>query len=332
MLWVEDRRPLITAGERRVAAKEGTFVVALHCPYVARPTLDVGHPFMMGWNESMAYLRMLVRQNVAFSVARYGDGELAILSNHTHHNKEWSWSPYQRNAGKFRQALIQPFTDAQSAKNIMMVGLPVPFCAEGHGEYTLGGGGRTDLVDKFFEHLEVRTVPSNRLLYSWQFGNLNYNATQVLIRTLREAEWPILVVCNHERVKGNETPDWVDGVLTVSKKSIQDIMRDWDLFTGRIHDFARAVNKTAFLFAAGPISNVVISLMHKANPRNIYMDVGGSLDYILNKDRTRDFHPLDGDPNHFIRAGGALTHGQNCTETRYVMTKGRLIPVTDVRI
>jgi len=332
MLWVLDRRSLITAGAETIAKREGTFVASLRCPSVTSPKLDVGHPFMMGWNESMAYLRMLIRQKVAFSVARYGDGELEILSNRTHHNKEWSWSPAQHNAGKFRLALMQPFTDAQSADNIMMVGLPVPFCAEGYVQHMMGGGGRTDLLDKFFEHLAVRNVPSNRLLYSWQFGNLNYNATQGLIRTLREAEWPIWVVCNHARTRGNQTPDWVDIVLTVSNNNIEDMMSDWDLITGRMRNWALAVNKTAFLFAAGPISNVVISMMHRTNPRNIYIDVGGSLDYILSNDRTRDFHPADGDPNHFIRAGGALIHGQNCTETRYVITKGRLIPVTDVRI
>ena len=164
------------------------------------------------------------------------------------------------------------------------------------------------------------------------YCDLNYYATQGLIRTLREAEWPIWVVCNHARTRGNQTPDWVDIVLTVSNNNIEDMMSDWDLITGRMRNWALAVNKTAFLFAAGPISNVVISMMHRTNPRNIYIDVGGSLDYILSNDRTRDFHPADGDPNHFIRAGGALIHGQNCTETRYVITKGRLIPVTDVRI
>jgi len=194
-----------------------------------------------------------------------------------------------------------------------------------------GGGGRTELRDKFVVHGAVRNIPTKRMLYSWQFGNLNYNATLGLIQTLREAEWPIFVVCNHERVKGNPALDWVDSVLTVFNNSIDNMMSDWDLITVRIDIWARAVNNTAFLFAAGPISNVVISMMHRANPRNIYMDVGGSLDYILNNDRTRDFHPLNGDANHFIRAGGALIHGQNCTETRWAMTRGRLMPVIDVR-
>ena len=304
-------------------------------PYTQSHLL-IRHPFMMGWNESMAYLRMLIRNRVPFSVVRYGDGELEILSNRSHHNKEWSWSPDQNHADKFRRLLTQPFQDAQSAESIMMIGLPVTFCAEGRWAHAMGGGGRRDLVQNFFQpplatELGIGGVPSNRFLYSWQFGNLNFNATFDLIETLVTADWPILVVCNHELVMDKSPPAWVSGVLTISTDSVEGVIRSFDTFTSKIQKLARAVDGAAFLFSAGPLSNVIIAVMHRINPRNIYIDIGGSLDYFLSNVRTRDFHPLENDENHFVRAGGALVNGQNCTETRWILIQNGLTPIFSER-
>ena len=285
--------------------------------------MHVGHQFVMGWNESMAYLRMLVRQRLPFSVARYGDGELKILSNQSHSaQNEWSWSPRHSNAERFRQLLAEPFQHAQSShEQLMMIGLPIPFCSEGSGTWEMGGGGRLDLMHKFMHlpsDLGIRSVPLNRMLHSWQFGNLNYNATIDLIQTLLEEKWPIMVVCNRGRVKDHLAPAWVSRVLTVSSDCLDFVQTNFDLVTARFRDLARAVNGSAFLFSSGPVSNVAIAIMHTANPRNTYLDIGGSLDYVLSAVRTRDFHPLNGDQGHFVRAGGALVNGQNCTETRWM--------------
>ena len=296
----------------------------------------IGHPFMMGWNESMAYLQMLVRSKIPFSMVRYGHGELDILSNRSHHNKEWSWSPDQNHADKFRRLLTQPFQDAQSAESIMMIGLPVTFCAEGRWAHAMGGGGRRDLVQNFFQpplatELGIGGVPSNRFLYSWQFGNLNFNATFDLIETLVTADWPILVVCNHELVMDKSPPAWVSGVLTISTDSVEGVISSFDTFTSKIQKLARAVDGAAFLFSAGPLSNVIIAVMHRINPRNIYIDIGGSLDYFLSNVRARDFHPLENDESHFVRAGGALVNGQNCTETRWILIQNGLTPIFSER-
>ena len=165
----------------------------------------------------------------------------------------------------------------------------------------MGGGGRRDLVQKFFQpslaiELGIGSVPSNRFLYSWQFGNA-----------------------------------WVSGVLTVSRDSVEAMISGFDTFTSRIQELVRAVHGAAFLFAAGPLSNAAITIMHRINPRNIYVDVGGSLDYVLSNVRTRDFHPLETDESHFVRAGGALVRDQNCTETRWIMIQNGFVPIFSER-
>ena len=81
-----------------------------------------------------------------------------------------------------------------------------------------------------------------------------------MIETLITADWPILV----------------DAITSLS----------WICPTSRIQELARAVDGAAFLFAAGPLSNVIFAVMHRINPRNIYVDIGGSLDYFLINVRT----------------------------------------------
>ena len=140
---------------------------------------------------------------------------------------------------------MQPFQDAQSAESIMMIGLPVTFCVEGRWAHAMGGGGRRDLVQNFFQpplatELGIGGVPSNRFLYSWQFGNLNFNATFDLIETLVTADWPILVVCNHELVMDKSPPAWVSGVLTISTDSVEGVISSFDTFTSKIQKLARA--------------------------------------------------------------------------------------------
>ena len=117
----------------------------------------------------------------------------------------------------------------------------------------MGGGGRRDLVHNFFQpplatELGIGGVPSNRFLYSWQFGNLNFNATFDLIETLVTADWPILVVCNHELVMDKSPPAWVSGVLTISTDSVEGVISSFDTFTSKIQQLARAVDGAAINF------------------------------------------------------------------------------------
>jgi hypothetical protein len=79
---------------------------------------------------------------------------------------------------------------------------------------------------------------------------------------------------------------------------------------------ARAVDGHVFLFSAGPAANVLAAWMHRANPRNWYIDVGGTLDVFLSGQQTRVFH----EEGRWADAGGSLQNGQTCTQTRWALT------------
>eukprot|EP00961_Rhodomonas_salina_P060869 817282-Rhodomonas_salina.3 len=295
----------------------------------------VGHTFMMGWNESMAYLRMLIRQHVPFAATRFSNGELSFLARQPlgGHSR---WDPNGDNAELFRDQLVLPFVDARSPHTIMMLALPVAFCLEGWESNSdfLGGGGNMDALRMFFEpsrslgsELQILTVPPERFLYQWQFGNLNYQNSMDLIETLGEAGWPLILVCRERLIEDKPTPPWADALLTVSESDEE--LRNLNSVLDAFEELAGSVNGTAFVFAIEDFGTAMISAMHRANARNIYMDVGAAWDYAISNKRTQEYHPKREDANHFVRAGGALRHGQACTETRWNVSGLGFFPVTE---
>lgn len=296
---------------------------------------DVGHSLMMGWNESMAYLRVLVRKRIAFAVTRYTAFELQVLAEPSS-SRFWPplsglktrWDPRGENAEALKELLRQPFVDARSPLTRMMLALPVPGCVEGweRKDDEVGGGGDVRLLELYTQHLRLAEVPADRLLSDWQFGNLNYNATVELVEHLGQAGWNVVLVCRAGLVKDvEEAPVWADALLTVSDADEIQENLEWALAT--FEELAESVNGTAFVFASEDFATPMISAMHRANARNIFLDVGGALDYAISGARTRDFHPIREDASHFVRAGGALQHGQACTETRWAVSDAGFVAV-----
>lgn len=301
-----------------------------------KPPHAVPHGHMMGWNESMAYLRSLARQRIPFAVTRYGAGEYKVLSGKPHQTSTWSWSAEEENADWFRDLLVQPFLDAQSPYTVMMVAMPVVFCAEGFeaNDDRVGGGGQLEHLRAYWrsalaKELGLRAVSPSRVLYHWQFGNLNYKATLGLVETLQAAAWPVIIVCKEELAGRADPPAWADAVLTVAESDAQRLVLELDGILRSFEELAGSVNGTAFLFAVEDFGTPVLSAMHRANARNIYLDVGAALDLAISGERTQDFHPTPSDPNYFVRAGGALQHEQACTETRWTVADTGFVPALE---
>ena len=120
----------------------------------------------------------------------------------------------------------------------------------------------------------------------------------------------------------DQLPPWVWTVLTVPVAGLDWFQSHMQEIEDSARALAQSVDGFTFVFAVGPISNMLIPLMTRANRRNTYIDVGGTIDWELKGVRSRDFHPKEGIPpgmhdKNYIRAGGALTAGQTCTESRW---------------
>jgi hypothetical protein len=109
-------------------------------------------------------------------------------------------------------------------------GLSFNFCLEGLNNQLMGGGGNEHWLDPFLTyrgqatdglaglaHMAKLEAINSHLLYSWQWGNLNYPATLEIIHDLQRRHVPIVVVCSDlvtQRPDG-QMPPWATAILTV---------------------------------------------------------------------------------------------------------------------
>jgi hypothetical protein len=300
----------------------------------SRQSVSIRHPYVGGYRETGALFRAKIRCGDPFSLTRYGDGELGLLERRSYKEgiDAWSFDPDKDEQATKRiyELIADGFALAEEYDG-MHIGLPFYFCTEGtHGpdrnEIKKGGGGNIQWLRRYRPHLR-RRIPPRQLVYSWLWANLNYGPVfEEMLVDLEKSGSPCIVVCGasiHEtRTAADQLPPWVWSVLTVPDAGMAWFESHMLEIEDSARTLARAVDGFIFVFAAGPISNMLIPLMTRANRRNTYIDVGGSIDWELKGVRTRDFHPREGTPlggrdTHYVRAGGALTAGQTCTESRW---------------
>ena len=298
------------------------------------------HAYVGAFSETLALFRAKIRCGEPFSLARYGDGEMELLKgvDYTTGIDPWQFQPSKHPifARHVSEMMADGFQLAEEYDE-MHLGLPFYFCAEGvhaakHFMPTQGGGGNSRWLSNLGKYLGKR-IPQRQLVYSWQWGNLNYASFVRLLNDIGKSRTPCIVVCG-DSINGaykspDDLPSWIWSVLTVPENGLQSISTHLDEVKASATALARAVDGFIFLFAAGPISNVLIPLMTRANKANSYVDVGGSLDWELKKKKSRDFHPDKGTPlgqpgTNYIRAGGAISAGQTCTETRWELVAPRV--------
>ena len=106
-------------------------------------------------------------------------------------------------------------------------------------------------------------------------------------------------------------PKWIWGALTVPANGYFWLEADPSGIVASATELASSTEDTVFIFSAGPITNVLIPAMTRANNKNSYIDVGGALTMELAGKSTRYFH------DSYVRAGGALQKDQTCTESRW---------------
>ena len=304
----------------------------------ALPVDEVG-----GWNETMAFFRYLWRCKTHFAMARYGDGELAVMSGRRYASEtdigNWTIDPNVNDASFMTlvQLMAEGFRLAaehsmKKRRGGMFIGLPFHFCAEGMHDFRRGGGGHDDWLTEYltrFSHL-LHGVDQHRLVYSWQWGHFNYPSSMEWIHEMGNNPSGLILVCNEEVIKNvHNLPFWAKTVLTVPANGVEWILSDLDRVARQAARISRAYQNQIFIFSAGPISNALIPLMWKENQNNTYIDFGGTLDYIVHGIKTRPFHPDSASHSRpWLRADGSLVRDQSCHQTRYgVYYEPRVIPL-----
>ena len=150
-----------------------------------KPKVSLNHPYIGSYGEIIALFRAKILNGEHFSLARYGDGELAVINKY-YYNSIDSWkSPsytdlninkqeYDKITDRIAHLVKDPFLIAEKYKE-MYLGLPLYFCKEGIDMgITRGGGGNYKWLKQYKPFLKNKNISSNNFTYSWVWGNLNY--------------------------------------------------------------------------------------------------------------------------------------------------------------
>jgi hypothetical protein len=216
-----------------------------------------------------------IASNEPFALSRNNDGEMIILNNQyinllDKYNGEFVYDPQFKHHQFFREKLLE---SAQHKGDNYYVGIACRCC----------------VGDEKHEALKALTgQDDDHLTWGNIFVNGNYNDYVSKILPIFGGDRKIVMVVNYkanfiklpffkniEKVFGVGTNAWMDNYSVVKD------MCDYVKSTG-------AKNKI-FLFAAGPFSNILIHELYKIEPNNTYLDIGSTLDSMMDLGKTRGY-------------------------------------------
>ncbi|HEV8644082.1 MAG TPA: hypothetical protein VGR01_00760 [Burkholderiales bacterium] len=227
------------------------------------------------FQEDLEEMFRLIIESDSLALARFADGEASVLKNTTVGNKDGWLYKKDRNL-VFRRDLRRSL-----------------LCVEQNYLYGISCTCCDKVNHEFF--LKSVRAPLEQLTFSNLWVNANYRLfKERFLPVVRESKKPV-VICSGSKAQ-------------ISELERDIIIRDFIPIPGNCVDYweknrtqirglmdlkASQYSNTVFLFAAGPLSEILIHEMWQANPRNIYLDIGSTLDPILFRRRSRAYHNDD---------------------------------------
>lgn len=229
------------------------------------------------------YYTKLIESKHPFSFVRWGDGEIAVMDGQAvgkqslvFKNSEWVFE--EGGQTKLGQALRESI-NLQGPDN--HYGLPCRCCAS------------------MSEHMRlIPDITLSPVAPNTIFGNANYQRFIDWIHTLDTKGITVSLVANY-LAQGNleKYPFKIKRFHPVPSNCITEFEEHGDRLIESVKDFASLMHGHFVMVAAGPMSEVFITEMWKANPNNIYFDVGSSLD-VYTKAGVLDISRPHQDPNN----------------------------------
>jgi hypothetical protein len=269
-----------------------------HRMFVMMPQVN----YVRGFREAIVHFKKLWSCGIHFAIARYGDGELAVLGGRDYTSitdiETWTYQP-DAMSQHISNLIHDGFdlakehsSDMQMGESGMYLGLPLYFCAEGLQDFELGLGGKSDFLTEYFRVYgrTLRHVSSGRFVHSWIWGNANYHIAMDFVHEIGSSG-KFILICNEAVFKRqDQLPSWLNDVLTVPGNAVLWLNSNFDAIKEKARELAVEHQDHVFGFSAGPVSNALIPLMWRTNPNNTYIDFGGSLDLEIHNSTTRAFH------------------------------------------
>jgi hypothetical protein len=222
------------------------------------------NPEQQDWSlkQFFDHYTQMIEAKKPFSFVRWGDGEIAVALGHpvgeqslVNQNKEWVFK--QGGKTKLGDALKQSML-LQGPDNHF--GVPCRCCAA-----------------QWEHEIVVKSIEKSPIAPNTIFGNANYHRFIEWCKTLDQKGITVSLVANYLG-QNKEYPFKVNKFHPVPSNCIEEFENNGDRLVSDVKDFANSINGHFVMVAAGPMSEVFITEMWKANPNNIYFDIGSSLD------------------------------------------------------
>ena len=202
------------------------------------------------FNKELFYFLDKIKNNENFAFSKYADGEYAILRNEFITNCDnWTFDPHKHNKHHLELLSSFKFSDPE-----YYVGISCPCCVP-------------------HEHVKWMrdnvNVDDNHLTWANLFVNSNYdNYKKYFIEEYKNHD--IILIAN-KKAKIENLPFKIEKHIKISNTAFID---DFNLVNTL--QYEKYINKL-FLFAAGPLGNMLVAKMWKYNKNNIYLDIGSTL-------------------------------------------------------
>jgi hypothetical protein len=217
-------------------------------------------------------MMLLISQSDSLAFARFADGEASVLKNKTVGNKDgWLYKKDQNLI--FRRDLRISLLNSE--KNYFY-GLSCTCCDKPNHDFLLS---------------HVR-CPKENLTYSNLWVNSNYKLFKDrFLATVRETGKKV-ILCSGQGARISELAELlpISEFIPVPGNCVRYWERNRDALISFLDYKACSHTDSIFLIAAGPLSEILIHQLWSVNPRNIYLDIGSTLDPILFRRNSRSYH------------------------------------------
>jgi len=224
------------------------------------------------FNEDFFEVLRRISESESLALSRFADGEANILKNNTIGNKD-GWI-YKKDRNLIFRADLRKSLLCRDAN--FLYGISCTCCDEENHQYLL------DHLKTTKEHLTFSNIWVNA-----NFPLFHEHFFPALLKSGKD-----IVICTNRKAKIKN----LAGIIPV--KDFIPIPGNCVEYWEKERDYIRALldlkGSTApnriYLFAAGPLSEILIHELWRVNPHNILLDIGSTLDLLLFNRKSRGYH------------------------------------------
>lgn len=230
----------------------------------------------------------MVVDGVPFAYARYADGEVSLMKC--------------RAVDQFSQANVVDNWSYDCSPTVLG-DLLRESMTHNEIDYYYAISAKSDSVeDNSYLKMRLRAKESN-ITFANLWINANYQSMLRFYKeTLPKLNRDIYLICNESAFDnlgnycGNELPFKVKEYFPFPSRCVEYFEYYGTEYVRSMQQYIRDLEDaplSTFLFAAGPVSEVLIDKLYRTNPNHQYIDIGSSLDEYTRRKKTRPYM----DPN-----------------------------------